>query len=609
MNGNSQGRSSVPPSSIEEPKSPSIATDRGPLLVVVCGLLPGLLAGTQIAGLLFFLNPDLPFATGPLLRAVLVYGGLLALASLLLHLPWSWGRPQRARRILPWSLTLVLASAAVLDWTHASHYTYYLPGGINVRLIKAAVFLSVAALIGFYTALLHASQRRRYRFQSQAAIAVLCLVSVYVMIERRDAFQPELRPEPRSSKVASSQRPRLLVVGIDNATLDAVLPLAEQGKLPFFAKLLEEGTAARLRSFTPAREIPLWTTLATGTLPYRHGIVSSWVYSADIIEQGGLFRLLPAGLEFEHWGTLGSTGRHADATLRRKIALWEILARLEVPSAVVGWPLTAPVSSEIRVALADELFAGRLGERYGKPDDVAERARVFRVRVDDLDPALRSRFGARAKRKVLEGVAQDQWRASLSLYLIEQDPEIRALFVRLPGLRGASRTAFGGWAAREFEGSQSASHEQASHLLESYYITLDNHLARLWEKIEGPRLLAVVSTHGVEGPGQWQRWWRKATLRDPLQGQVDGAPDGILLLTGEGIAAGVRLDEARLVDLVPTLLYGMGFPVARDLAGRVLTDAFLPSFLAKHPLTFVPSFETLARRQPVPRPPIPLEEP
>ena len=141
------------------------------------------------------------------------------------------------------------------------------------------------------------------------------------------------------------------------------------------------------------------------------------------------------------------------------------------------------------------------------------------------------------------------------------------------------------------------------------YITLDSILSRLWEKIEGPRMLAVVSTHGVEGPGQWRRWWRRATLRDPLHGQFDSAPDGVMILAGTGIAAGTRLSRARLVDLVPTLLYGMGFPIARDLGGRVLTDAFTPTFLASQPLTFVPSFETLARRLQAARPPIPLEEP
>ena len=51
------------------------------------------------------------------------------------------------------------------------------------------------------------------------------------------------------------------------------------------------------------------------------------------------------------------------------------------------------------------------------------------------------------------------------------------------------------------------------------------------------------------------------------------------------------------MDLAPTLLYGLGFPVARDLDGQVLTAAFDKGFLARHPLTFFPSYEGLAKTE------------
>jgi hypothetical protein len=46
---------------------------------------------------------------------------------------------------------------------------------------------------------------------------------------------------------------------------------------------------------------------------------------------------------------------------------------------------------------------------------------------------------------------------------------------------------------------------------------------------------------------------------------------------------------------VPTLLYALGLPVGRDMAGTALTGAFEPAFLATHPLGFVPSYERLTR--------------
>lgn len=62
--------------------------------------------------------------------------------------------------------------------------------------------------------------------------------------------------------------------------------------------------------------------------------------------------------------------------------------------------------------------------------------------------------------------------------------------------------------------------------------------------------------------------------------------------------AGVEARGARVVDLAPTLYYALGLPVPRDLDGRVLTEFYEPGFLAGHPLTFVPSFETLPARRP-----------
>ena len=72
------------------------------------------------------------------------------------------------------------------------------------------------------------------------------------------------------------------------------------------------------------------------------------------------------------------------------------------------------------------------------------------------------------------------------------------------------------------------------------------------------------------------------------------------MLYGEGVREGSLLTGAHLVDLAPTLAYGLSVPVARDLDSRVLTAAFSRGFLARHPLTFLPSYETLTERPELP---------
>ncbi len=544
------------------------------------GLIPGVLVGTHLAGLIFFLNPRLPFSPLPVLRGVFVYSALLGLASLALHLPFTGRRPWRARRVLPWGLTVALAAAAALDWTHASHYAYYLPPGINERLIKTALWLSLAALISFYTALLHSLQRRRYGLRSRTCYVLLAVLSVYAMVERREAFQPQPGPAPRPAAVEAGQRPRLLVIGLDTATLDAILPLASQGRLPFLGNVLREGAYGRLESISPPRPEALWTTLATGKYPYKHAVIGGNVYPVDFIAPGAGLRLRPTGVNFRLWGTLGREGRRPASVEREALALWEVLPRLGVPSGAVGWPAATPGRGGATFAVDDRAFTARQAPR------------------GPLPPALRERFGLNAPASVLDALAGDLRREELSANLLARHPGVQALFLMLPGLRAASRHDFGGFSAVRFESSQAAPARQAADRIAAYYAQLDAVLAEVWSRESGPRLLAVVSASGVAGQEGWRRLWGEAAL----QGRFAGGEDGVLLLYGEGIRPGALLTGARLVDLAPTLLYGLGFPVARDFDGRLITTAFSKDFLARHPLTVLPSYEALEVPEPVPGP-------
>jgi predicted AlkP superfamily phosphohydrolase/phosphomutase len=65
---------------------------------------------------------------------------------------------------------------------------------------------------------------------------------------------------------------RILVIGLDGATLDLVQPWAAQGKLPHMARIMQEGACGPLRSVIPTVSPPAWTTFMTGQNPGKHGI-------------------------------------------------------------------------------------------------------------------------------------------------------------------------------------------------------------------------------------------------------------------------------------------------------------------------------------------------
>lgn len=504
----------------------------------------------QLAGLIFYLNPRLPFAFGPVLRGCLVYGTLVGLASLALHLPFTWGKPRRARRIFPWAFTAALAASALLDGSQASYYAYYLPTGINDRLVKAALWLALGALISFYTALLHMLHRRRYGRRSRWGLALVAVLSVFAMVERREAFHPREPSAPLPAAVEAGRRPRLWVIGIDSATLDAILPLAGQGRLPFLATVLQNGAHGRLGSLAPTRRDALWTTLATGKYPFKHGITGRRSFPALFLAPGAELRLLPTGISFQRWGTLGASPLPPTTPEREALALWELFPRLGVPAGVVGWPAVRPQEGEAVFAVP---------EGPGAPDEDARRQ-------------------------------------ELALSLAGRNPQVEAVFLLLPGLREVSRRGFGGFNAVQFEGEQtSRAARSAAERVAAYYERLDGLLAEIWERGEGPRLLAVVSAYGVNPQGGWRRVWGQMSPGAALGGELQGAPDGVLLLYGEGIRHGALLTGARLVDVAPTLIYGLGFPLARDLDGQVITAAYDKRFLARNPVSFFPSYEGLAR--------------
>lgn len=576
---------------------------RSRLRGLVAAFLPGALAGTQIAGLLFFLNPHLPFDTVPVLRGVAFFSSLVGSLSLLILGPFLWRRPEQVERWIPWCLTLVLAGAAIGAWIHASYYAFYLPAGINRRLVKAGIWLSLTAVVCFYTALIHQVRQRPYGRRSQVLFTVVALASIYVVFERREAFKPEIGPGPRATTFEGNPRPQLLVVGIEAATLDAILPLAEQGRLPFFNKILNDGSYARLGSLGPVRRQPLWMTLATGTYPFQHGILSEEIFRTRFLDPQQDLKLLPVGLGFKYWGTW-SREHSAHFRDRRVLTLWEILSRLEISSALVGWPLVGLAAEDdgsqgVEVGLSDELFQApiiseeALRNGWVWPTEMVERARLFHTSATGLDQDQTLRFGPDPPSVVLESLSQDVWREDLTVFLLEPDRQKDAYFLVLPGLYRVSRRYFGGYSA-QFEGEQDTESVIAAQLISAYYAHLDEFLSRLWEKSREPRLMAVVSVHGVEDSYGLRKISQLLRRQPPLSGHVRRAPDGILMLLGEGIRAGSRISSAELVDLVPSLLYGLGFPIARDLDGAVLTDAFENAFLARQPLTFLPSYQTFA---------------
>src|SRR5438128_7959742 len=65
---------------------------------------------------------------------------------------------------------------------------------------------------------------------------------------------------------------KLLVIGLDAATMDLIEPWAVAGRLPALARLMHEGVSARLLSTPNMHSASAWTSILTGLNPGRHGL-------------------------------------------------------------------------------------------------------------------------------------------------------------------------------------------------------------------------------------------------------------------------------------------------------------------------------------------------
>ena len=63
-----------------------------------------------------------------------------------------------------------------------------------------------------------------------------------------------------------------MLVGWDAADWKVIQPLVDAGQMPNLARLLERGVMGNLASLQPMLSPMLWTSIASGKRPYKHGV-------------------------------------------------------------------------------------------------------------------------------------------------------------------------------------------------------------------------------------------------------------------------------------------------------------------------------------------------
>ena len=75
----------------------------------------------------------------------------------------------------------------------------------------------------------------------------------------------------RQNNSWSNMAPKFIVIGLDGADFSYIDPLIKEGMLPHIARLLKDGTSAKLRSTHVPFTATAWSTLLTGRNPGKTG--------------------------------------------------------------------------------------------------------------------------------------------------------------------------------------------------------------------------------------------------------------------------------------------------------------------------------------------------
>lgn len=372
---------------------------------------------------------------------------------------------------------------------------------------------------------------------------------------------------------------RVMIVGLDGADWEIVNPLLEAGRLPNLRRLIDRGVRAKLLSITPMLSPVVWTSIATGVEPRRHGVMDF---------------LAPA-----------SDGHDEPVTSRsREVpAIWNLLSEAGVPVSVTGWWATWPAEPVDGMMVTDRVAYQLFG--YSTDPRNTEGKTWPPVIYDAIRPGIVSPDNV-----PWEDVAHylDGPRRTLESF----DTDERSLLEDFRTLLASGRTYLDAaltlrrldhprFEAVYFEGTDTVGHlfmpyrppqlagidprRYASFhdVVDRYYETADAMLGRLLEGRDDWTVI-VCSDHGFASDAT------RPLTTDSRIGRGAAADwhrrFGLFVMSGPGIRAGARLDEASIYDIAPTVLALFGQPVPASWPGRVLAAAFEPERFARSPVVF-----------------------
>ncbi len=355
---------------------------------------------------------------------------------------------------------------------------------------------------------------------------------------------------------------KVLLIGWDAADWKVIRPLMEAGHMPALQQLMENGAFGRLATLEPPLSPILWTSIATGKSPYKHGIHGFTEPKPD-----------------------GSGVRPITSLNRKTKAFWNILSQEGFKTHVVGWWPSHPA----------EKIKGTMISNFFQQAPSLEIAAPWPMMAGTVHPEEKAEFYA--KLRVHPGELTEQHILPFVPHAaeIDQKKDTRLLNIAKTTAECSTIQAAATYILEHEEWDVTAVYFDAidhychgfmryhpphrahipQHDYEMYkevvaggYRYHDMMLARLLELAGPETTVMLISDHGFH-PDHLRP---KSIPQEPSGPAAEHSPYGIICMAGPGIKKGVPIMGAGLLDITPTLLTLLGLPVGKDMDGKVLVN-------------------------------------
>ncbi|NIM19974.1 MAG: hypothetical protein GTO51_06990 [Candidatus Latescibacteria bacterium] len=169
----------------------------------------------------------------------------------------------------------------------------------------------------------------------------------------------------KATTKTTTQKPphQVVFIGLDGATWKIIDPMIEEGILPTFKRLKEEGASGILRSVECFFSPPAWTTMQTGYLPEKSGIYTFGSWSGE----GNLFHTV-SSLDVEVpfvWDVASAAGRRVGVTNM------PVTYPVRPVNGIMVSGLLTPISYESEEQITNCVFRTHQGKFYEALDSIS----------------------------------------------------------------------------------------------------------------------------------------------------------------------------------------------------------------------------------------------